>query len=35
MQVQQKGWGEANPVAPNDDEDKSSRNRRVEVIIKR
>lgn len=36
MQVQAKGLGELNPIAPNDDDDNNrTKNRRVEVIIKR
>ncbi len=31
--VRSQGWGEANPVAPNDNLDNQARNRRVEVII--
>ena len=33
--IEAKGWGEANPVAPNDSDDNKNLNRRVEVIIRR
>lgn len=33
--IQAKGWGEANPVAPNDNPDNMNQNRRVEIIIRR
>ncbi|MBS1772972.1 MAG: PD40 domain-containing protein [Bacteroidetes bacterium] len=33
--IDAKGWGEANPVAPNDSEENKNKNRRVEVIIRR
>lgn len=33
--IQSQGWGEANPRFPNDNEENQSRNRRVEVIIRR
>ena len=29
------GWGEANPIAPNDTDENKDLNRRVEVIIRR
>ena len=35
LNIKSQGWGEANPIAPNDIEDNMSRNRRVEVIIRR
>ncbi len=35
VNIQSKGWGEANPVAPNDNEINWAKNRRVEVIIRR
>ncbi len=35
VNIQSKGWGEANPVAPNDSEENWAKNRRVEVIIRR
>jgi len=35
MSIQTKGWGEANPVAPNDTEENMNMNRRVEVVIRR
>ncbi len=33
--IQSKGWGEANPLAPNDTDENKNMNRRVEVIIRR
>jgi outer membrane protein OmpA-like peptidoglycan-associated protein len=33
--IQAKGWGEANPIAPNDAPENMNLNRRVEVIIRR
>lgn len=33
--IQSQGWGEANPMYPNDTDENMSRNRRVEVIIRR
>lgn len=33
--IQSKGWGEINPVAPNDSEENMNQNRRVEIIIRR
>lgn len=33
--IRSQGWGEANPIAPNDTEEGMTRNRRVEVIIRR
>jgi outer membrane protein OmpA-like peptidoglycan-associated protein len=33
--IQAKGWGEANPLAPNDNPDNMNLNRRVEIIIRR
>jgi outer membrane protein OmpA-like peptidoglycan-associated protein len=35
VNIQSKGWGEANPVVPNDNEVNWAKNRRVEVIIRR
>lgn len=35
LQVKATGWGEADPVAPNDTEEGKNRNRRVEIIIRR
>lgn len=35
MSMRTKGWGEANPVADNETEEGMSRNRRVEVIVRR
>lgn len=35
LNITAKGWGEANPVAPNDSDEDRNRNRRVEVIIRR
>ena len=35
MNIQVEGWGEADPVAPNDTEENMQLNRRVEVIIRR
>lgn len=35
VNIQSKGWGEANPVVPNDNEANWAKNRRVEVIIRR
>lgn len=33
--IDAKGWGEANPIAPNDTDENKNQNRRVEVIIRR
>lgn len=33
-QIYSQGWGEANPIAPNDIEDNMSKNRRVEIIVR-
>jgi outer membrane protein OmpA-like peptidoglycan-associated protein len=33
--IQSKGWGEANAVAPNDTDENKNLNRRVEIIIRR
>jgi outer membrane protein OmpA-like peptidoglycan-associated protein len=33
--IQSKGWGEINPVAPNDSDENMNRNRRVEIVIRR
>jgi outer membrane protein OmpA-like peptidoglycan-associated protein len=35
MNIHVEGWGEADPVAPNDTEENMQLNRRVEVIIRR
>ncbi len=35
MNIKPYGWGEANPVAPNDNDEHRDLNRRVEVIIRR
>jgi outer membrane protein OmpA-like peptidoglycan-associated protein len=35
VNIESKGWGEANPVAPNDGEENWAKNRRVEIIIRR
>jgi outer membrane protein OmpA-like peptidoglycan-associated protein len=35
LNLHSKGWGEADPVAPNTSEDEMGKNRRVEVIIRR
>jgi len=35
MSLKTQGWGEANPVAPNETEEGQSMNRRVEVVIRR
>lgn len=35
LNIKSQGWGEANPVAPNDTEENQNLNRRVEIIIRR
>lgn len=35
INVKAQGWGEANPVAPNDTEEHQDMNRRVEIVIRR
>jgi len=35
MNIKAQGWGEADPVAPNDNEENQNLNRRVEIIIRR
>jgi outer membrane protein OmpA-like peptidoglycan-associated protein len=33
--IEARGWGEANPVAPNETDEDRNLNRRVEIIIRR
>lgn len=33
-QIYSQGWGEANPIVPNDGEENMSKNRRVEIIVR-
>ena len=35
MNVRATGWGEADPIVPNDSEENQNLNRRVEVVIRR
>lgn len=35
MNVKAQGWGEANPIAPNDTDENQNLNRRVEIVIRR